>query len=125
MSCTTDDDFPPISLQEAVIDSVVAPEKLQLDRINKFEVYYSNPSDCHVFFDFEFYASQNDRFIKVITAANANRLPCESTDSLGQQKVEFLFQPRNLFTFKFHFFSGYDSNGLAQYIIKEVDTEVF
>jgi len=110
------------SFELVKIDSVVAPDTLQLSQKNQFKVFYTRPSPCYEFARFDFSLLEKTAEVAVVNAVYNNEGDCNNGG--GETTIEsFSFMAQNTGFYTFKFYQGDNDQGEAQYLEIEIPVE--
>jgi len=121
VSCSVDD--PKIvTIQNATVVNVVAPDTLRLDQPEIFEVSYINPTTCHTFEKFDLLGEEPLFTIRTETRFE-NTFDCQQTPG-NEETVQFQFTAESLQDHVIRFLAGASDSGQLQYITFDLPVKV-
>jgi len=101
MSCTADDPRI-VTIQNATVVNVVAPDTLRFNQTEVFQVEYINPSDCHTFESFDVLGSEPDsKTIRTETRFEETFDCNETPTDIQTAEFQFLVETTDDHTFRF------------------------
>ncbi|RRO20980.1 hypothetical protein [Flavobacteriaceae bacterium 14752] len=112
-SCSVDDPSI-ITIQNASVTNVVAPESLSFEQTAIFEVTFIKPTTCHTFEGFDIVGEAPELTIRTETRFEEN-FNCEDTPT-NTETVQFEYFVESPEDHVFKFLSGASDNGQLQFI---------
>lgn len=116
-SCSIDDGRN-FDLDIVPISEVEMPTAYRVDSITQIPIKYYRPTDCHAFSNFYYNSIGNERTVAVYCtkAIGSNCTPLDNYSIT----VNLNFKPRETGTYHFRFWSGFNEEGVDQYIEHEI-----
>ncbi len=112
-SCEVDDPKI-ITIQNATVVNVTAPDTLVFQQTETFNVDYVSPSTCHTFEGFDVLGDAPDLVIRTETRFEET-FDCEDTPN-NAETAQFEFLVESLEDHRFRFLAGASDTGELQYI---------
>ncbi|EAS20610.1 hypothetical protein BBFL7_01498 [Flavobacteria bacterium BBFL7] len=114
-SCEISDDGLKVSYSVVAVDSVQMPSTFDFGETYDIPVFYSKPSECHVFDGFNVTADLNVRNISTVLA-ELDSGDCATGNSVIVEEQTLRFTAASNGSYVFKFFSGLGPNNEATYL---------
>ncbi|MFA5620095.1 MAG: hypothetical protein WDA08_07315 [Weeksellaceae bacterium] len=116
-ACLDEDNLSDVVYHYRAIDDVQIDSIYPVGQVTEIKTYFHKSNSCENFFDYEYYAFDNERKVYLITY-RIEDTPCTQEASMDSAVLKFL--PQRDGTYKFKFWSGTDENGDDMYLIREI-----
>lgn len=119
-SCALDDDQPNYHFELLETVNANFPEEMTPGNQYQVEVTYYRPSSCYMFDGIDYnYTGDFERTLGVVGAVRDD-VTCEEIE-VTNPTATFTFQPLNIGTYTFKFYSGTNEDGSYSYLTYEVE----
>lgn len=116
-SCVDDEPTVQVDFYYRTIDSIEIGPINRPNEITEIKTYYTRVNSCERFFDYEYYAFDYNRQVRLITGI-AEEEGCEEISEADYAIIKF--RPRYSGPYVFKFWNGYNEDGSPKYIEKEI-----